>query len=79
MRLVSFWITGTRNSNPREGDRWTCLMRGTEWMGEVLRLPKGHTRARMGSSPGLGNPEYSGRQGRGREGRYLWSEISVWV
>lgn len=23
------------------------------WMGEVLRLPKGHTRARMGSSQAL--------------------------
>lgn len=32
-------------------------------MGEVLRLPKGHTEARMGSSPGFGKPEYSDRQG----------------
>ena len=51
MRLASFWITGIRNSNPQEGDRWTCLDEKDTVNGRGLEAAKGTHWGKDGEHP----------------------------
>lgn len=51
VRLVSFWITGTRNSNPWEGDRWTCPDEKDRVDGRGLEAAKGTYWGKDGEQP----------------------------
>lgn len=56
VRLVSFWITGTRNSNPQEGDRWTCPDKRDGVDGGGLEAAKRTYWGKDGEQPRLWKP-----------------------
>lgn len=51
VRLASFWITGIRNSNPQERDRWTCLDEKDTVNGRGLEAAKGTHWGKDGEQP----------------------------